>query len=839
MDIKTVEKLIEKIENGRRIPLPQNSFFTPEGEIVCLERKDGVSRYPYTGAGIDLWAKSNGYISACEGNFNIFREANYNEDAVVNFFGGIADGGGYIPVSVTGADRISGETGVVRYVVYTDEHGYYIAKAGDTVFALELGTDKNGHMRFALGAYNFSEEEKRVYLASYFEPMLRYIEAEGFFNRMTKYGGYKDGKYALGSLNICFDSLLIRCRRPERITEEYHTVSRSVFLGASGRCLANADSLVNGKFGKEVYSVNTTHLPAASDIFRLVLPARSGACAEYELTLIHGKTIDEALAGDEKNSADLITGFVPATDKKVYERFDISFGGPDDKTLDPETLSRFVKCVQKQSDLCAMGKNYAGNMLGIRDVFQQLEAALLWRPDDVGKRIVEMMDFILSDGRAPRQISFPTPEKPIPDMDLRPYIDQGVWIISTVYTYLCYTGDRSLLDEKCSYYVAESTYSVTKRSDEVTTVLEHLIRICDYLVSKLDTECKTNCLRALYGDWNDALDGLGMTRFERDGEKPEFGSGVSVMATLQLYRNLDEMIKILSLAGGYENKIEEYRKTRSLIEEGLKKNAVVSNGERARICHGWGDMGSYRVGSFNDCDGKPRISLTANAFWSICGMLEKTPELKDTLLDDMKALESKYGYLTFSEPFPFGMSELGRISTITPGTYENCCSYVHAGTFGCMAQFEAGQSENAWRQLIGLMTPTHENCSMSTFVMPNSYCFNPDYNIDGESMGDWYTGSGCMLIKTIVGNGFGIRPEPDGLKIVTASTIPFENASVTVVYRGKKLSVNYKKTGENKRGFIVDGKEKAPDGFDREKNCPYIFIGENEIGNLSEITVTD
>ena len=335
MDINFIKALLEKIKSGKRIPLPQNCFFTPEGEIVCLERKGGTSRYPYTGSGILLWAKSNGYISACEGNFNVFREANYNEDAVVNFFGGIKTEDRYRPVSITGADRISGETGVERYVVYTDEFGYYIAEAGEAVFALRLGTDKNGHMRFTLGGYNLSGEDKEIYLASYFEPMLRYIEAEGFFNRMTKYGRFSEGKYAFSSFNACFDSLLIHCRKPERFSEESHTVSRSEFLGASDRNLANADSLVNGKFEKNVYSVNTTHLPAASDIFRICLPPSGEAVVDYELTVVHGKTADEVLKDDEENAAALIGDFEMETDRKIFDNFDMSFEAPEYGDLDP------------------------------------------------------------------------------------------------------------------------------------------------------------------------------------------------------------------------------------------------------------------------------------------------------------------------------------------------------------------------------------------------------------------------------------------------------------------------------------------------------------------------
>ena len=42
-----------------------------------------------------------------------------------------------------------------------------------------------------------------------------------------------------------------------------------------------------------------------------------------------------------------------------------------------KVLNRFIRNVQKQVSFCALGKNYAGPHIGIRDVFQQLESSLI------------------------------------------------------------------------------------------------------------------------------------------------------------------------------------------------------------------------------------------------------------------------------------------------------------------------------------------------------------------------------------------------------------------------------------------------------------------------------
>ena len=250
------------------------------------------------------------------------------------------------------------------------------------------------------------------------------------------------------------------------------------------------------------------------------------------------------------------------------------------------------------------------------------------------------MNYIGVDGRAPRQYSYPAAKGAVPPMDLRPFVDQGVWIISTIYAYLAYTNDFSVLDEVCGYY--EFNGNEVLLNNEKDTVLDHLVRITEFLRRNLDRE--TGCLHALYGDWNDALDGLGKTT---DKDK-EYGTGVSVMATLQYCRNLAEMSEILRKKG--ENaKADEYVSVRDGIKKGLLKYAVVENekGER-KILHGWGDKRSYFVGSFSDNDGESRDGLTADAFWIISGALEWDKSLKNDILSAYKRLDSKYGLKTFN-----------------------------------------------------------------------------------------------------------------------------------------------------------------------------------------------
>ena len=55
--------------------LPQNTFYLDGGKILCSSREIGESRYPYDCDGLVVWARSSGYIDACESLFTIFKGA--------------------------------------------------------------------------------------------------------------------------------------------------------------------------------------------------------------------------------------------------------------------------------------------------------------------------------------------------------------------------------------------------------------------------------------------------------------------------------------------------------------------------------------------------------------------------------------------------------------------------------------------------------------------------------------------------------------------------------------------------------------------------------------------
>lgn len=835
-----IKNILLQIEAIKKKPqdanmLPQNAYYLDDNKILCCDREKGVSRFPYDSDGLVLWAYSNGIIEALESTFNIFKPLVNFEEPTVNFFGGILnEDKEYIPISLFECTKQLVEgIKVERYVVYTNKCAYYIADTALVTFALRIHVDNKKHMHFSFNAYNKKDESVSIYMFSMFEAILRYVPNEFFWDRMTKFGNVYENGFVLRSNSNCL--AIGRKTFGSKIEKEYTTVGRSDVTG-NKRSVMNSECLLKGRFIQERNAVNTTDFPAAANILNIVLDAHGDIRLEYDLSYhfdigsavnclnddIDIRDIDASLEKDAKEENDALNSL-----KVAFKDWN---GG-----INAELYNKFLKSVQKQVSFCAFGKNYAGRFIGVRDVMQQLESSLIWQPEKSREKIITAMNYILEDGRPPRQFSVSHNAGALPEMDLRMFIDQGVWIISTLYSYLAFTDDYTILDEKCTYFVAdENNTRIIKKSDIVDTVLDHLVKIMKFLSSSIDNE--TGCLRILHGDWNDALDGLGRT--EDAGKK--YGSGVSVMASLQFYKNCEEMIEILKKTGKYTDKIEKYTAIRKNLEDGLFKYAVDldSNGNK-RIIHGWGDKLSYKIGSFSDPDGVARISSTAHSFWAVSGLIKKDLSFKETLKSAFKKLNSNYGLLTFDKPFgPELRREVGRLSGITAGTYENSASYVHASMFGIMALFAIGESEKAWTELEKSSVISHKNCSLTPFVMPNSYCYNVQYGMDGESMGDWYTGSGTVLIKSIVRYGFGISPNLDGLLLQTARTMPCNNAEISVVIKGHPIKLIYEKKGNGSRSITINGKN-VNCGYDELIETPTVFIPKEKIYDNMVIKVTD
>ncbi len=844
---QTIVALIEEIkktqmERSADAALPGNVFYMSDDGILCLERESGESRFPYYYDGLVVWAYSTGYIQSNMGYLKIFRTTRVNEESCIDFFAGLSQGEKFFPISITGATKQMYEPeNVQRYTVFKRECAYYITTVRDMIFAVRVAVLKDKKIHFTVFASNDGTGEK-IYLASYMDAQIGFDNDLKYWDRMQARGKYLgEGSFAITRDFNAFKNILVSAKKTSKVpVKGYYTASRANFAGSSGNGMFNSVSLKNGCFAKEVYGAAYIDVPVCANIEHYELNTGEEIRQDYVLSIVHTDEEAELVRKAEIDPA-WIDESVAAKDQQRLARLNAmkaEFGELKDESVNYHLMNRFIRSVQQQVSFNAENKDFGGRLLGMRDIFQQIEPAVMWQPDITRARLCELFNFIFDNGRTPRSISLPV-DNVLQNMrlnDFNEYVDQGLWAISCVHTYLSYTDDYSVLDEICGYYHLDEvdekrTFFAT---EEKTTILEHLIRMTKYLISNMDTQYGTNCLRILNGDWNDAINWLGNT--DEPGKK--WGSGVSVMAAVHFYLNLKEMMDILQHVGGYEELCEEFKTAREKTRQGLLKYAVDNDGTNRQVVHGWGDKLAYKVGCLQDVDGQRRYNLISNAFWVLCGMLQEAPTLKKDILAVYEKLDSRYGYKTFAPPFTRDMKGIGRIVNILPGTAENGCAYVHASMFANMSLFLMGESGLAWKQLKKSVSCTHENINLSPFNMSNQYCDNPEYCLDGQALSDWPTGSAAILLKGLVKYGFGICPNLDEVVVQTPAVMPSDNAKLQLSICGKRISLDYCNRGVGRRTYAINGKEVQGE-YDSVMNTYKVKIRKADLADGMTITVCD
>ena len=814
MEQQAIKFLYRKIkkelvtESGK---LPSNCYFLSKDTVLALPNPYGDARYPQTRDGLTLWAYSSGYITISETNFSIIPMTLEGKEPYMAFFGGVKNKKGkYDYFSLTGvSDSEFGKDKVERYVVFTPTSTLYLRVVNHIVFSLEVTLSKTKNIIFKLNAINLSSKEVDVYLSSYINPLLTHSNYESEETKWFRRSSInKDGAtlYSVEDITreIHLHNYLVIKRDGDG--DNHTTSTRMLYVGDKNGQLATSSCLRNGAFDIEKPVSQFIDMAVYGDINKSHLQAKEECSVMFKMSCAFDEDKARELEKEPFTRQDVINVFDDLKEQykkdfiKNKDKLVINFKGLHDAGVNDETFNNFLYQVITQVDYASKTKNSSVMMLGVRDVAQMLEAMCMWNPKFVKEKLLYVFNYIHIDdlGRSPRQVgSFDNEGLAL--VDSRHFIDQGQWLITTVYKYLCFTEDYKILEEKCEYVTHVNNRRV-KRSNRKSTLFEHLTNIIDYLVSNIDPD--TKCLKTLFGDWNDAVDGLGRSS---DPDK-EFGNGVSVMASFHLYKNLYEYIKIAKVKGVDTSK---YEKARVELAKGLKQYAVVSKGDEKRIVHGWGENRSFYVGSFDDVDHVSRHSSTSNSFYIISEFHKEDPSLIPHVLKAFEALSSKYGYLTFDKYFDrSNATKVGRIVNLPKGTAENAATYIHAAMFIFKALSMIKEADLAYAELLRLIPITHKSISTSPFVMPNSYGYNKELGIDGQSMNDWYTGSSNTLLKGIVESFVGIEPLFENKIKVSPNKLPIDEVNIELTAKKRRIKYHQISKENNKElSILVNGKK--------------------------------
>ena len=789
-----IKKIKTMKESGVKVPLASDHFFLEDDSVLGYPRGDGDTRQPYIIDGMTVWAYGSGYIRVLDGKLSIFPEVNEGEEPRVAFFANV-DGE---LVSLLGIPVLNEKAVKSRYTVFATNAAYYFTELEDVTFVVRVFLSKDKEVRFSLAILNEKNSDRTITVSSFFNPYLRNDNScNVLWYRYFKEGRVKDSDSITfyvteGDKKDCdIVRLGINQFHAEGCEVLYReqTTKRAQYNGGINCNLNNAKVARDGKIEAPVHCTAFNDFAIAGDVMQIKL----SDCArlEYRFALSHEK---EEMSGEKTDE------LFKQIDHTMKSKLDFKIEKVKNTAFSPSTLTSFMRKVQHQVNICALGKDLGGGgNIGFRDISQQLEQCLVWNAEDCRKKILLVISHMFPDGRAPRFFSVPAPGEDSV-MNISNYIDMGIWMINAIDSYLRFTGDFSILDEICGYYEVVSEDGEVKRSDKKDSVLSHMIAIVDRLIRNIAAD--TDCVRMLFADWNDAIDSLGNT----DDPNEAFGSGVSVMATLQAYENLRMMNNVFKVIGGHDEDIARYEAAMERIKKGFFSSAIVEREGERRVLHGWGDKRGFFVGSFCDVDGEDRISSTSHSFFAMSSMYDHSYD-KD-IIGAFSKLDDKYGFRTFDKPFSPTLRGVGRIGKLPSGTAENAATYIHAALFGVLALYKIGFEREANEQLLKLLPISYEKVDRTPYVMQNAYCYNPEINVDGSALNDWFTGSAPVLFKVVLTNVFGIQPEYDALRIAPASESFLQKATVSLPIRGKKVKLTIENTGSyalTLNGVAIDG----------------------------------
>ena len=482
---------------------------------------------------------------------------------------------------------------------------------------------------------------------------------------------------------------------------------------------------------------------------------RAGESKEIHLIFGISKSRQEA----RKAASDILNGeaveqeFQKAQDYYYHKYATLSVRTPDEKIN--HIMNNWVK---KQVDFCIVGKK------GVRDNLQIAAALLNYRQDKAKEEILECLRHQFQDGHG--VLTW------YPYDDTR-YSDQPFWIIWAVCRLIKEAGDFSLLEEHISWQdVGEAT------------MLEHVKAAVNRLIAD---KGRNGLVRLYFADWNDALN------VTTDPEAE------SVMLSHQFCVALKELELLMKKYGDQEyaqTVAEEYEILKSSINE-----KAWDGGWYMRALSPMENIGS------KDSHGS-KIYLNAQT-WAVLGDVADESKLPQ-VLQAVDSMEHDFGFPLNMPPYPEYSPNVGRMSGMLPGLFENGGVYCHATGFKILMDCKTGRGSKAVETLKKIMPDSDKNPSMQSgaepYVFTNCYSTNPGYY--GKSYQSWTTGTSAWCLMGLCEGIMGVRHDYDGLRIEPCFPAAWEYAEMTRHFRGVDyhIAIRNPEHLENGIGIImVDG----------------------------------
>ena len=409
------------------------------------------------------------------------------------------------------------------------------------------------------------------------------------------------------------------------------------------------------------------------------------------------------------------------------------------------------------------------NGRGFRDAMQLLWATASFDLDYTRAMLAECLQHQYADGHTLRGWL------PVDDHH---YSDGPVWIAPVVEAYLNESGDASVLDQVVPYF-----------DQGEATVWEHTLQGLRHSSEDLGPH---GLVRCHFGDWNDSLTGIDLD-----------GRGESVWTSIGIVYGLKSAARIAeAVLDDHTVRDEMLQRARTLTE------TIHQHGWDGRwFLRAINDLGQ-RIGSHENQQG--RIWLLPQVWAVLAGIVDHQQARQ--LFDQIDAhLATPYGFKTFDPPYTTPHPRVGRVSTISPGMWENGTPYCHATGFKVLADCAAGRADAALDTWMKVMPDnpdnpsTHSGCEPYAFT--NQY-IGPDNRRAGQTQFAWMTGAGGWFFRAMTEGILGVWAEYAGLRIAPCLPAAWRACALTRHYRGARYHIRFDNASGPASGTVrltVDG----------------------------------
>lgn len=362
------------------------------------------------------------------------------------------------------------------------------------------------------------------------------------------------------------------------------------------------------------------------------------------------------------------------------------------------------------------------------------------------------------------------------------YSDGPAWIAPTVTAYLKETGDYGFLNEVVPYL-----------DEGEDTILGHLLKGVRHLSEDLGDH---GLVLAHEGDWNDSLNWMG-----RDGK------GESVWTSMALYYSC-HVVAELAREVLTDPSLEAEMNTRAeKIASAIQEHGWDGDWYLA----GWSDAGNP-VGSAKNKEG--RVFLNSQTWAILTGLA--TGERKAKCLKAIdEILESQHGSLTLTPHYTAADKNVGRVTMLLPGMYENGTPYCHGTAFKIVADLCASRPAEAlrsWKKVMPDNTAHPSSISgCEPYAFTNQY-LGPGNGRKGESINGWITGTAGWMFRSVLEYFCGVKPDYRGFSVTPCLPEEWEKVTIKRVLRGRTYDIQLEQSSNGNCRVIVDGRE-IHDGF--------------------------